>query len=283
MIRRFFKWLFRLAFIAVALVVIAAVVLLLTYNSILRNVVEHNIREQTGMDAEIGRFHLSLTEPTLEIQNLEIYNPTNFGGTPFLKIPEIHIEYDRDALLKKREIHITLLRLNLGELDIVKNQAGQTNIFALAGLPEQTPIAPIASNSKTPSPTGNRNAAPPSKPELAKNQARRAVPPTAAPTLQSLEQQTGFNFEHRIDVLNVSIGKLKFIDLKNPAADREQNIGLENIVIPNVKSADDFAGLAMRIYLRSDGFFESLAGPKNSPTGNAAAIQEILKLSGLVF
>ena len=61
---------------------------------------------------------------------MKIYNPPNFGGTLFLDIPEIHVEYDRAALAKK-EIHITLLRFNLGELDIVKNQAGQTNIFSL--------------------------------------------------------------------------------------------------------------------------------------------------------
>ena len=68
----------------------------------------------------------------MEIQNLKIHNSREFGGTPFLDIPEIHVEYDRDALAR-HEIHFKLLRFNLGELDIVKNQAGQTNIF-LPGL-----------------------------------------------------------------------------------------------------------------------------------------------------
>src|SRR5471030_2258010 len=121
-----FKWLLRLFILAVVLVV----VFFLSLNSILRVVIEHNIRAQTGMDAEIGRFKLGILEPTVEIQNLKIYNSTNFAGTPFLDIPEIHVEYDRAALAKK-EIHITLMRFNLGEFDIVKNQAGQTNIFSL--------------------------------------------------------------------------------------------------------------------------------------------------------
>src|SRR5271170_7433695 len=125
-----FKWVFRLFVLAVVL----AMVLLLSLNSILRVLVEHQIRAQTGMDAEIGRFSIGLAEPTVTIQNLKLYNPPSFGGTPFLDIPEIHVEYDR-AALAQHKIHVTLLRFNLGELDIVKNEAGQTNIFSIAALP----------------------------------------------------------------------------------------------------------------------------------------------------
>src|SRR3984957_21163356 len=109
MIKFIFKWLLRLFIGAVVLIVI----FFLSLNSILRVVIEHHIRAQTGMDAEIGRFKLGLLEPTIEIQNFKIYNPSNFGGTLFLDIPEIHVEYDRAALAKS-ELHVTLLRFNLG-------------------------------------------------------------------------------------------------------------------------------------------------------------------------
>jgi hypothetical protein len=121
-----FKWLFRLFLFAVVLIVI----LLLSLNSILRVYVKHRIRAQTGMDAEIGRFSIGLTEPTVTIQNFKLYNPPSFGGTPFLDIPEVHVEYDR-AALAKHELHLTFVRFNLNELDIVKNEAGRTNIFSL--------------------------------------------------------------------------------------------------------------------------------------------------------
>src|SRR5580692_1877333 len=116
MVKWIFKWALRLFLLAVVLIVI----FFLSLNSILRVLIEHNIRAQTGMDAEIGRCQLGLTEPTLTIQDLKIYNPTSFGGTPFLEIPEIHLEYDR-AALAERDLHFTLVRFNLGELDIVKN------------------------------------------------------------------------------------------------------------------------------------------------------------------
>jgi hypothetical protein len=93
-----FKWLFRLFLLAVVLIVI----LLLSLNSILRVYVEHRIRAQTGMDAEIGKFSVGLIEPTVTIQNFKLYNPPDFGGTPFLDIRELHVEYDRAALAERQ-------------------------------------------------------------------------------------------------------------------------------------------------------------------------------------
>ena len=46
------------------------------------------------------------------------------------------------------------------------------------------------------------------------------------------KKQTGLDFKG-IDVLNVSVGKAKFIDLKDQQNNREQNIGVENCVTPN--------------------------------------------------
>jgi len=224
MVKWLLKWLLRLFVLAVVLVVI----LLLSLNPILRAVTEHRIRAQTGMDAEIGKFSVGLIEPTVEIQNLRLYNPPSFGGTPFLNIPEIHVEFNR-AALARREIHVTLLRLNLSELDIVKNEAGQTNIFALgAMLSIKKPGHGVA----------------------------------------ALKQQTGYDFKG-IDVLNVSIGKARFIDLKNQRNNREQTIGIEDLVIKNVRSETDLAGLAVLVALRGGDFFSSLLLPaKAGAAGN---------------
>src|SRR6516165_3233135 len=107
MFKWLFKWLLRLAVLAVVLVVIV----LLSYNAILRVYFERQIRARTGMDAEIGRFSLSLTEPTMTIENFRLYNPPAFAGTAFLDIREIHVEYD-PAALARHELHITLMRFN---------------------------------------------------------------------------------------------------------------------------------------------------------------------------
>lgn len=216
--KKILKWFFGL----VALLVVLVVVLFLSRDSILRVFMEHRIYAQTGMEAEIGKVHVGLMEPEMTIKDLKLYNPPDFGGTPFLNIKEIHIEYDRDALLKNK-IHLTLMRFNLGELDIVKNEAGQTNLFALGvNLPSK----------------GSKG---------------------GSKEMAELKKRTGLEFEG-IDVLNVSVGEARFIDLKNPGNNRGQKIGIDNLVMKNVKTPADLAGLAVLVALRSGDFFTSLLG-----------------------
>jgi len=210
------KWFLRLAIAAVVL----AVIFLLSLNSLLRVWLEHQIRVRTGMDAEIGRFHLGLTEPTMTILNFRLFNPPDFGGTPFLDVREIHLEYDPAAMAKRR-FHVTLLRLDLDELDIVKNQAGRTNLFSIAGS--------LSVNN-----SGSR-----SKVEFKK--------------------KTGLQFTG-IDVLNVSVGTMKFIDLQDQRRNRSQKIGIDNCVLKDVRSPADLTGLALLVALRGGDFFGSLFG-----------------------
>jgi uncharacterized protein involved in outer membrane biogenesis len=224
-VKRIFKWLLRLVLAAIVLVAVAVIVFLLSYNAILREVIIHRIRAQTGMNAEIGSFKLGLFSPTVDIRNFTLYNPPDFGGTPFITIPEIHAEYDRDAL-RRQEIHLTLLRFNLGELDIVKNQAGSTNIFLSAkGFSAQQ--------------TAGGNA------------------------LAEFRKYSGFHFTG-IDSLHVSVGEVKYIDLGNQQNNREQTIGIDDVIIPNVKSPTDLGGLALDVELHSNGFFDFLQGRQNS-------------------
>jgi uncharacterized protein involved in outer membrane biogenesis len=209
-----FKWLLRLFLLAVVLVVI----LLLSLDTILRLYLEYQIKARTGMEAEIGKFSLGLTRPTITIQDFKLFNPPDFGGTPFLDIREIHAEYDALAL-SKHQFHLARLRFNLGELDIVKNEAGKTNLFAIAG--------------------------------------SVSVKRTGAKTKADFSRQTGLEFTG-IDVLNVSVGTLKYIDLKDQRRNREQKVGIENCELKNVKSPADLTGLALLVAVRGGDFFGSL-------------------------
>ena len=140
-------------------------------------------------------------------------------------------------LFRSKEIHLTLLRFSLAELDIVKSRSGQTNIFSFTKMPHTKSGAPAPPNFK---------------------------------------KQTGYDFRS-IDELNVSFGKAKYIDLQNPHNNREQTIGLSNCVVPDVKSMNDLAGVALLVGLRSNHFFDPLiAKPKNP-----AAVQSILDIIGV--
>lgn len=199
-----FKWLLRL----VLLVIVLAVLALVFKDSVLRVVAENRIRQKTGMDVSIGKFSSGIFSPVVTIENLKLYNTAEFGGAPFLNIAELHIECDPVAFARHR-LHVTLARLNVTEFDIVRNEAGKTNIFLI--------------KDKAAGKGGNMGAA-----------------------------LGNFKFDG-IDVLNLSLGKEKFIDLKEPKNNREVNVNLQNQIFKNVKQDADLLGIAAIIYLRSGG------------------------------
>lgn len=129
MIRFITRWLFRL----LILLIVLGVSLVLLKDVLLKSWIESRVRSETGLETRIGTLELALLEPTLTIENFVLYNPAQFGGSPFLIIKEIHLEYDRRAL-SHRELKITLLRLNLSEIDVVENQKSQTNLQMLQAL-----------------------------------------------------------------------------------------------------------------------------------------------------
>ncbi len=55
-------------------------------------------------------------------------------------------------------------------------------------------------------------------------------------------------------MLIVSVGTAKYIDLKEPKNNHEQKIGIENMILKNVKRSTDLAGLAVLIALRGGNF-----------------------------
>ncbi len=198
-----FKWAFRLIFLAIALV--AAFVL--SKDAILKSLVERQIRAQTGMDVKIGKFSAGILSPVVDIEKLTLYNPPEFGGTLFLDVPVLHVEYSRLGLAE-RKLHLTLLRLNVAELNVVKNDTGHTNVASFRWKPPARGAKP---QDKIPFPV--------------------------------------------IDVLNLSVGKARFIDLKNPNRNREYRPNLQNQVFKDVKSEDDVRGILFMIWLRSGGGF----------------------------
>ncbi len=205
--KRLIKWILRIF----VLCVVAIVLLLVFKNSILRVIAEHQIRSQTGMDVKIGRFSSGLFSPDVTIENLRLYNTPEFGGTEFLTIPELHMEIDPDALVAQK-LRIKLVRLNLAELDVVKNADGQTNIVTMLAKMPKGSLAPHGIR------VGRKK----------------------------------FDFEG-IDVLNLSLGRMRFIDLKHPEKNRDVLINLDNQVFSNVKTEGSVDGILITLWLRSGG------------------------------
>lgn len=197
-----FKWLFRLG----ALLVVLLVAVVLGKDALLKAAVERQIRAQTGMDVKIKRFSVGIFSPVVSIEDFRLFNPPDFGGTLLVDIPELHVEYDR-AALSQRKLHITLLRFHLAELNIVKNEAGHTNLVAL--MQKSAPSSPSK--------------------------------PGRVPDIKFAG----------IDVLNLSLGKVRLVDLKDRQKSGELYLGLRDQVFRNVKTQSDLVGVLFLLWLRS--------------------------------
>jgi hypothetical protein len=201
-------WIFKLLWWLTFVVLAFVIIILVNREWLLKALAQRQIRQATGMEAEIGHFTFNLLSPNVTFENLHIYNKPEFGGTQFLDLAELHAEYDL-AALRQHELHITFMRVNLHELDVVKNQAGATNIMAIA----------------------------------------EAMAPRKASGERSIAPLNGYKFKV-IDVLNLSIGSVKFVDLNNPQRDRTANIRIENLIFTNVMSSADLPGLSGQLWYR---------------------------------
>jgi len=127
LIRRLLLWALGLFLLAVALFVAA----ILSRNAIVKQIMQSRFRSATGMDVKIGSIDIGLATPTIAIEDFKIYNPPDFGGSLFLSMPEIFVDYDRDAL-RDHKLHLNLVRINLAEIDIVQDKKGRVNIQSIS-------------------------------------------------------------------------------------------------------------------------------------------------------
>lgn len=133
------KLLLKLLVGLIGLAGLAVIVALLSVDSLARTAMESSIRAQTGMEAQVGKVNVGLIRPTLRVENFTLYNSAEFGGSPMLTLPEIFLEYDRDAA-SRQQLHLRLLRVNLSEVNIVEDALGRTNLTAFPGWLEKFQI-----------------------------------------------------------------------------------------------------------------------------------------------
>jgi len=128
--RTFFKWLVRIGVTLFLLAITLLVIAVLLKDVIAKSIAERNLRDSTGMDAKISKLEVNLSTPTVNLEGLKLYNTPEFGGSTFLDLPELRIEYVpgdfRDGKLRFKTV-----RLHLAEVHVVKNKSGKTNIDLL--------------------------------------------------------------------------------------------------------------------------------------------------------
>lgn len=201
------RWGLRLVGVGVVLGIFA----LLVKDPIFKALAERRLRAQTGLEVSIRRFATGLLSPVLTIEDLKLYNTPEFGGSVFLSVPELFLEYDPVAAAQGR-LHIRRARLNLAELNVVVNRAGHTNLLAILARAQP---ANAPSNS-----------------------------PIAVPTTPARFQFGG------LDHLWLSLGVARVTHLDNPAENREFPIQWKNQEVKDLKTAEEVNNWATEVMLK---------------------------------
>jgi len=125
------RGLIRLVISLVTLAVILLIAAVLLKDSIVKEIIQSRIHRATGMDAQIGQVDVSFLTPMMTIDNLKLYNSPDFGGSLCLNMPELHVEYDAKAA-REGKVRLSLMRLNVSEIDVVQDKKGRINFDAVA-------------------------------------------------------------------------------------------------------------------------------------------------------
>ncbi len=116
--------------IVVLILVVLVVALISAKNIIAKKAISAGVKTMTGLDLSIGSMNVGIIKSMVSIKEMKLYNPPQFSDKLMIDMPEIYVDYDLGAFLKKN-VHIEEMRLNLKEFVVVKNEKGKLNLDSL--------------------------------------------------------------------------------------------------------------------------------------------------------
>ena len=219
------KWLriaLKILLGGLAVLITLLVVGLLSFDWIVKRTIQSRVNASGVAEVEIGSLNIGLLRPHLEVRNLKVFGQSQFGGVQILDLPELRVEYDRDAF-KAQELKLRLLRIRLNELTLVDGFAGgDTNMFQrLQGYSE-----------------------------LIVAYTNRLSEVTNRLDLASAQRIGNATFTG-LDRLELTVGRVRFLDMKDPLSEKVATLNINRRVITNITDLSGMAPLAMELLVRT--------------------------------
>lgn len=126
LIRFVFRWSLRL----IAFAIVLTVALVLFRDALLREWLVFRLQSLTGLETRLASATINLRDTSLTLEELQLRNSPEFGGSWLLVAPRLRFELDT-AAFARREIRLRSALLHLAEASAVRSADGRTNVFAL--------------------------------------------------------------------------------------------------------------------------------------------------------
>jgi len=137
----------KLLFIAVILT-LCFIALGIVKNPLIKSVVTVSASKVVGAPVRIGGFSLGIFKQAVRIKDFTMYNPKGFPEGILIDIPEISVDYNLGALLK-RKLHLPRVSVNLKEVGLIRNKDGELNVDALKVSQEREEPTPAQEDKKS--------------------------------------------------------------------------------------------------------------------------------------
>jgi hypothetical protein len=109
---------------------IIAVLLFISKNLIAKTAVTGGVKAVTGLQMDIDSMEVGIIKTIIGVSGIRLYNPPDFAERTMMDMPEIYVNYDLSAFLK-RQAHLEELRINLRDFTVIRGRDGELNINSL--------------------------------------------------------------------------------------------------------------------------------------------------------
>ncbi len=126
----------------IAFLLVLVIVIAVGKNIIAKTAVTTGVKVVTGLNMKMDSMNIGIVKTLLSIKGLVLYNPTDFEDKIMMDLPEIYVDYDLGAFLKKK-VHLNEVRLDLKEFVVVKNKQGVLNLDSLTAVQTAKKTEPV--------------------------------------------------------------------------------------------------------------------------------------------
>ncbi|MEA2069494.1 MAG: hypothetical protein U9P12_09865, partial [Verrucomicrobiota bacterium] len=136
---------------ALGVVVLVSFHLIMLYGltQAMREVVLPRVKEETGIDAKVGRLSINVAEARLFLSDIEVRNPEGFLLENLASVDRIEVELDIPSFFGKKLIRVKSVAVENALVNVIRNKDGEINLNKLQ---EGLPKSPQAPSSQEPVP-----------------------------------------------------------------------------------------------------------------------------------
>ena len=114
----------------IGVIIIFLIAAVIFKDQLIKTAITTGATNVVGAPVKIKKFSLGIFNQTIRIKDFKIFNPEGFPEGALVDMPEISVDYDLSALLKKN-LHFKKLVIDLKEVGIYKNKDGELNVDSL--------------------------------------------------------------------------------------------------------------------------------------------------------